>query len=100
MATVLQYNSLEHSFIKTMLVAQLINKVSVFCGNELDLRKFGREDVNLIELVWIRRNHWTLLVTTKAALCSRRTMQLYVQSHVILFQFSHGRILFATVHCF
>lgn len=44
---------MEHYFIETKMVTQLINKVSVFCGNELNLRKFGREDVNLIELAWI-----------------------------------------------
>jgi len=55
MATVTQSNSMEHSFIETKIVTQLINKVSAFCGNELDLRNSGREDVNLIELAWIRR---------------------------------------------
>lgn len=47
MATVTQSNSMEHSFIETKVVTQLINKVSAFCGNELDLRNFGSEDVKL-----------------------------------------------------
>jgi hypothetical protein len=41
---------MEQPVIRTMIVAQLINKVSAFCGNEMDITKFGREDVNLIEL--------------------------------------------------
>jgi hypothetical protein len=61
-----------------MLVAQLINKESEFCGNELKLRKFCREDVNLTELAWIRRILGTILVTVNAAMCSRSTLQLHV----------------------
>jgi hypothetical protein len=55
MAAVTQSNSMEHSSIETMIVTELINKVSAFCGKITGSWNFGREDVSLTELAWIRR---------------------------------------------